>query len=76
MRFTKLRSNAFHRTTPLSQILPLVVFAERGANVLFITLVPKVCNNVFLCVGLTTVGTFTRFWLVGLLSWVFKRFNQ
>ena len=25
---------------------------------------------------LTTMGTFIRFWLVGLLSWVFNRFNH
>ena len=32
---------------------------------LFITLVPKVINNVFLLLGLTTLRTFTEFdWLV------------
>ena len=46
---------------------------ERGDNGLNITLVHKV---VVLIVGLTTLGTFTEFLLVGLLSWVFKRFNQ
>ena len=32
---------------------------------MFITLVPKVCNNVFLLVGLTTLGIFVNFdWLI------------
>ena len=39
-------------------------------------LVPKVYNNAFLFVGLTTLGTFTEFLLVDLLSWVFERFNH
>ena len=29
----------------------------------------------FLFVGSTTLSTFIQFWLVGWLSWVFKRFN-
>ena len=33
-------------------------------------------KNVFLLVSLTTLGTFTEFWLVCSLSWVFKRFNH
>ena len=38
---------------------------ERGENELFITLVPKVYYNVFLLVGLTTLGTFVNVdWLV------------
>ena len=34
---------------------------ERGDNDLFITLVPKVYNNVFLFVGLTILRTFIEF---------------
>ena len=33
---------------------------KRGDNGLFITLVPKVCYNIFLFVDLTTLGTFTE----------------
>ena len=35
---------------------------------LFITLVPKFNNNVFLFVGLKTLATFIEFWLVGSIS--------
>ncbi len=33
-------------------------------------------NNVSLFVTLTTLGTAIEFWLVGPLSWVFKRFKH
>ena len=39
---------------------------ERGGNGLFITLVPKVYNNVFLFVGLTTLGDLLNF------DWLYK----
>ena len=51
-------------------ITVLVLFRESGDNGLFIILVPKVYDNVFLFVGLTTLETYTEFWLVGLLNWV------
>ena len=38
---------------------------REGGNGLFITVVPKVLNDVFLFVGLTTLGTLVNFnWLV------------
>ena len=37
---------------------------EGGDNGLFITLVPKVYYNVFLCVGITTLGTLNFDWLI------------
>ena len=56
-----------------------IFFGKRvcgGRKVLCITIVHKVYNYDFLFVGLTTLGTFIEFWLVGLLSWVFERFNH
>ena len=44
---------------------------KEGDNGLFITLVPKVFNNVFFF-----VGDFDVFWLAGWSSWVFKRYNH
>ena len=42
-----------------------LLFRDKGDNRLFITLVPKFQDNVFLFVGLTTLGTFIEFdWLV------------
>ena len=50
---------------------------EEGYIGLFTTLVPNVLyNNIFLFVGLTTLGTFIEFWFVGSLIWVSKRFNH
>ena len=37
---------------------------------------PKFYNNVFLFVGLATLGTFIEVWFVGSLGWVLKRFNH
>ena len=47
-------------------------FREGGYIGLFnyYTMSPKFNKNVFLFVGLTTLGTLIEFWLVGLLSWV------
>ena len=44
------------------------IFKEGGDNGLFIALVPKVFNNVFLFVGLTTLG-----FLIGWLIQTFQR---
>ena len=47
---------------------------EGGDIGLFITLVPKTYDNVFLSVGLITLGTFIEFWLVGSFSWSIQKF--
>ena len=41
----------------LLRIVGWIPERERGGNGLFITLVPKVYSNVFLLVGLITLGT-------------------
>ena len=55
---------------------PVLYIKDEGDEKLFITLVPKVFDNVFLYVGLTTFGTYNEFCWVDLLGWVFKCFNQ
>ena len=45
-------------------------------NGLFITLVPKVLNNVFLFDGSTTLGIFNELWLVGSFSWLIAIYRR
>ena len=54
-------------------ILPLLPL-WRLDNGLFITVVQKVLNYVFLLFN--NFRDFSKFWLNGYLSWVFKRFNH
>ena len=59
-KFLKLNSKNYQKLL-LAQFIYLnitLLFSEVGDIELFITLVPKVFNNVFLFIGLTTLGTF------------------
>ena len=52
-------------------------YREREDNGLFITLDPKVFfSNIYVFIGLTTLGTLNKFYLVSLFSWVSKCFNN
>ena len=52
-------------------------YREREDNGLFITLDPNVFfSNIYVFIGLTTLGTFNKFYLVSLFSWVSKCFNN
>ena len=54
----------------------LKIIRRRKDNGLVITPVSKVFNNVLLCIFLITFGTFIRFRLVDLLSWLSNRFKH
>ena len=54
----------------------VAIVREGGDIGLFITQVPKVFNNIFLFVDLTTMGTFIEFLMFSSFSLVCKRFNH
>ena len=54
----------------------LITPARKGTLGCLLIKFPKFYNNVFLFVGLTTLGTLIEFWLVSSLSWVYKNFNS